>query len=161
MCLFTTKWTSMGLNATVCSEQTNVHHMVGHGDQISAHRICIADGYPDPRTQNRCHHRRTVPIATGHRISITAYNTQVSWWSRLQELAQHISWIHWAQSGLFWDSVRMLSRVGWVSAASFSRWSHQRSRSSGSHSSTRVDAIVVVALVAAEVIVALWWLQQW
>ena len=84
MCLFITEWTSIGFH---CKGLFRTNKRTPYGWSwlpglcivISVHKICIADGLPwmpdpyrDPLdTQNGCHRRHTVRIATGHRISVT------------------------------------------------------------------------------------------
>ena len=84
MCLFTTEWTSIGFH---CKGLFRTNKRTPYGWSwlpglcivISVHKICIADGLPwmpdpyrDPLdTQNGCHRRHTVRIATGHRVSVT------------------------------------------------------------------------------------------
>ena len=88
MCLFITEWTSIGFH---CKGLFRTNKRTPYGWSwlpglcivISVHKICIADGLPwmpdpyrDPRdTQNRCHRRHSVRIATGHQIFNTILGT--------------------------------------------------------------------------------------
>ena len=132
MCLFTTEWTSIGSH---CNGLFRTNKRTPYGWSwmpglcvlISVHKICIADGLPwmpdpyrDPRTQNRCHRRHTVRIATGHRISVTILGdycdcSRLSVDIALGHLHRCLRGVQFSGSGLFLDCVRMLSR-GWISS---------------------------------------------
>ena len=97
---------------------------------LCAHKICIADGLPDPYRDPRTRTGATVSPRGIESPSLYCVDIALGHLHRCLQGAQLIG------SGLFLDSVRMLSRSwissqystgGWISSHQ-TRWLHQRDR---------------------------------